>query len=777
MSLAKSVVFDVYVDGGLVNNAIVESIEYNANGINTCEFSIVLRNLNGFNPKSYLGKTVAIYAKGKRIVKNGQGFLGKSWSEFLQWLIGAEEQSYNKLMFLGIVESVNVDWGTNFFSQVPDVTVRYGCSGIEKVLREKGPERYKFYDIFKNQTVWADGVPFFADNFIQLMVNDCAFTLDGFGLKWTKLRAYVFVNNSLFQNPIMQGVTFIIRVSSAVLYLMNDMLFVADGPLTYMDYIENLCGNLFTYSFRYDSGNIVYIDIVSNVSGDNNDTTSFLNLFSTRLNLNYNDKYNKVVIRYPCYITLDGVFEIYATPKNEQGYEYYVYDDESCSNELDFASVWDTFYKDKGELYDPSVEICLRRPLPDRVDEQLKSSVGHNLGFCKEYVLFPIVDVLINGRPTKINLEEYEIIRLNSFLRYDPVSDMPIGWVSKRPFKDMEIQMEGNKVLIDCDIPHQIAPSNMFFKYSTIPVPVFPIENGMLMYVNAYAVSKYSKEYAYYSDNNGTRTMFLDADFVPIAPVILAQYFYQLLNSSDIGSGNLSGTLIDMLIDYVDLFGKRLNKIYATYVQNNVIGQSIIDCNVVVTGVRISREGTKYNFDVQFSRLMTNLADLLEILRPKYGIPQIENQSYRVVGNYNETFYGKIKEIKYNHYVVEPEWVDELPGDIYVARIDELKFGYWYNMPPSDNIIFEAVSKDGQFLVSERKMKVIKQGGEVVEKYNKVVPDEKLFHIIGFKVSSGNIKTIAVFDGNDTRYLIYLDENIYGRSWAVVPDDEENIYG
>lgn len=784
----NSINFKIYVieegERRLLETAVVENISFRANDVNTASFSMIVNSLDAEEIPE-VGTKVLIYAYGTRFAGNDftKNFLNKNLTNYQQYADQNQHAEYEMLIFAGEIQSINAELESNIFACHFIFRYIFNCVGAEYLLKNLGFNSYKFYDPITQQIMNVAGIPTFADNNKQVLLQQL-FTTDGHGDKWTRAKAIAYLEQNI-SSPYNDLIFNISYSSSTLLDLMNFDI-KNNQILSHYDFIEKLCGQLFNFYFTYsetqDDVIVVNITIVSKATTDNADLVSFLNLHGTKLSAMEIKPPERLVLRYPFYATIDGFYQIFRHPDNVAGDEYYTYELEKVNDDTDIESVFLSSYKKKGEHWTSPLSALSATPIPERVDDELKNSLGSKMGCHSKFFLHPLTTFNINGADVLINIEDFDVLKLNDFLRAVPIQQgyNILPWNSAKPFKDMTIKMDGNQIEIDCDIPHQVAPSDFIMFNSQIEKPVFPINDGDYVYVNANVKSKNNREYV--SVGEGIETRFVDVDFVPTDPMILANYLYSFI-SNPLSSLTFNGTMIEALIDYFFCFGKKIDKIYFYAVNEGIINQPIFEtpqCSLMSSGFSINRNGSYYTFSLEANKGEIDLNEVLSQLRFKFEIVEEKNNTLNIQGNFDTLFYGKIIDIKDNHYVVLPEWADNENDTIDVARIDEHKLGYWLNNPPSDKVEFALKYKNEQqteYEYSERYENITTDDG-TVQKINKIVPDEKLFNIIAFKVGVSNVYALNLYgEENTPKYFIYVDTNQYARSWAVVPDDEDNYYG
>ena len=767
-----------------LDNAIVENINLVTNDINTAEFSIIINSLDEPDIPTE-GDIILIYATGKRYKGNdfSDTFLNKNYNELDVFFRNNLPDNYEKLLFLGIINTITSEINSNSFSYQFNNKYKFNCIGIENILKHIGFNSYLFYNPFLEEQIEVAGIPIFDKNNIEIN-NQQYFTINDLGDYWTRAKAIEYIDNNIVSPYEWLDIDIIYSLTTYQDLSYFDI--TNNEILSHYDFISRICGQLFHFYFYYtELENNTFklnIKIISKASADINDNVSFVNLHSTQLNAITTKPSERIVIRYPFYGKMDGFYQIFRHPDNIANEEYYVYEINKVIDDSKFESVYREFYKEKDKHWEGLFNVLSNTPIPEWVDIELKKSIGAQNGCHSKFYIYPITIFNINGVPVNVNIEDFEVLSLNDFRLVEQIENDFIikDWNSKKPFKNFKIELDYSQVKIDCDIPHQFAPSNYIMNYSTIEQPIFPIDDGTYVYINADIVSKNNKEYI--TIGNGINTTFIDIDYVPTDPLQLANYIAGFINNP-VNSFNMSGQMLDFLIDYIFVMGQKINNIYVLLVFTEQPPIPInVELNLIPNNFNISRSGAYYQFSINCAKVEININELLSQFRNKIDLPIIKNNKIEINGNYDGTFYGKIKEIDYNHYKVLPEWHDEDIEEnyIYVARIDEHKLGYWKNVPPSDRIIFEAILEEDKYKTSER-TEIINQGtDEEIKKKNKIVPDEKLFNIIAFKMDSGNVKVIRDYDieGNVIlKYITYLDTNQYARSWAVVPDDEINYYG
>ncbi len=678
---------------------------------------------------------------------------------------------YELLVFAGTIESIEASLETNMFSSNFVFKYNFNCIGIEKILANLYKNSYLFFD--GNSIIDVAGIPFFDNNcYKQGAIR--AFTANGFGDVWTRADLLQYVNNTItlpFSDVVVS-----IEYSSDTL---RDLLSLPVSNVKIIDYkqlLDVVCGQLFNYYFYYteNENNIItlHIRIVSFASND--DAVSFINLHGTAINAVENKPIDQLILTYPLIVDIEGVFKIFRHTdnfSNEALYSLTNDDIEYCKAIHGEEAVINEAYWDKN-LLNLAYRLGFNALVPEKVDECLRNSAGYKLGVHRKFLLSPLFNITINGVNYIANLEEFEILELQSFLRMH--NGIPVLWRSKRPYSDMVITIDGNYVQIESDIPHQIAPPGYVYPHSMIEKPVFPINDGDEVYLKCIAKSTVSRKYVTIGNGVDKKIIDIEQPLTDEQASVLANYLFSFFGK-EIRSFNITGPALDWLIDYIFCFGKKINKLYFVAVSEPFPNPFTdeIPINLLVNSFSINRTGSIYTFSVNANLIDIDWTEIVNaFLLKKNEIPFQKQNSIKIEGNINGVFRGKIININFNHYEVLPEWAENENEIIDVARVDELKLGYWANNPPSEDISFLCVENENGEWEPSKRIEIIKKNGVEQDRLlNVVVPDEKLYPYIDFKMGSGRILTIKRLSDVPPLNFVFLkaqDINTYSRTFAEV---------
>jgi len=229
--------------------------------------------------------------------------------------------------------------------------------------------------------------------------------------------------------------------------------------------------------------------------------------------------------------------------------------------------------------------------------------------------------------------------------------------------------------------------------------------------------------------------------------------------------------MIEWLIDYYFCFSNKLDKLFldvAVENQSNPFSDEI-PINLLTKSFSINRTGSVYTFSLTADLANIDLSDVINAMLYSNTIPSQKSNTIKINGNINGTFIGKIINTHYNHYEVLPQWAENENDTIDVARVDELKLGYWWHNPPSEDISFEIIDKEGVGCEPSRRIEIIKSNGVEQERLeNVVVPSEELYPTIEFKIGREKLLVIKRIsqDPPEYRFLKFIDVNTYSRTFA-----------
>ena len=771
----SSIKFKIYVIKNnqriLLNTAVVEDISFHANEFNTATFSIIVNDLDAEELPD-VSDRILIYAYGNRAKGNDftDNFLNKNHDEYYYYMKNNPIDDYEILLFAGTIEGIEANLETNMFSRHFVFRYIFNCVGLEKILANLSNNSYLFYDTLQNKIIEVAGIPSFRNNcYKQETIR--AFTTDGLGSVWTKADLLQYTMNTII-SPF-NDVVFSIEYSSGTL---NDLLSLPVHNVRITDYrqlLDILCGQLFNYYFTYteDENEIItlHIRIISHASND--DTVSFINLHGTMTRGVQQRPIEQLILTYPLIAPIEGIFKIYRHPDNVNNEALYTLtneDIEYCKAIYGEEAVYDEGYLNRDALNIAYQYLGFNALVPERVDECLRNSSGHKLGVHRKFFLHPLFNLTINGVNYVANLEEYEILELNALLKTD--NSEPLLWVSNKPFSNIVITMEGNQVDIDCDIPHQIAPNGYEYPHSNIEMPVFPINDGDEVFLSCLGKSTISRKYVTVGSGLEKKLIDIEQALTDEQASVLANYLYSFY-SAPLRTFTLSGTMMDWLIDYYFCFSKKLDILHLigrNENQSNPFSDEI-PINLLTKSFSINRTGSVYTFSLTADLANIDLSDVINAMLYSNTIPSQKSNTIKINGNINGTFIGKIINTHYNHYEVLPQWAENENDTIDVARVDELKLGYWRNNPPSEDISFEVIAKEGGGCEPSRRIEIIKSNGVEQERLeNVVVPSEELYPTIEFKIGREKLLVIKRIsqDPPEYRFLKFIDVNTYSRTFA-----------
>ncbi|HOQ33648.1 MAG TPA: hypothetical protein PLA12_14240 [Candidatus Hydrogenedens sp.] len=726
------------------HGVIVEDINLNSNGINTASFSYY--PIYGELSLS-VGQIIKIWARGDWY--GNSVLINKKLSEIEQSgvLDNPPTVYYYEVIFIGRVKRIEVEKysGNNYKYRIEAV-------GIEEDLQEVSFNSYNFFDTENQQVVEVAGMPNFAG--LNRKVDENLFVKEGLGVQWSCYDALMYFKNT-FVSPYFSGAIYFDNIT--IQTLQNTPYTSKTQFYNHFEFLNIICGNLFTWTAKYIE-NLFYLNIRFNYNADTSVSLPILPNISA--SLESIELPQKIILTYPFlidYTTAPFQSYIFRHPDNYLNEVAY----DLTPEEMDLAKVGEPYVRDIYYVLPPTENPApLPIPHPVKYDWYLKNSIGSKLGVHSKFVIQPIFEY----DSTMFNLDDFEWVKLNNIFLIK--NGVPVYFNSNKPYKNFTISINGCDLSIDCDIPHQFAPSTYTYPFSMIEIPVFPIDNNDGIVINGLLKSKNVRRIKYRGIVNGRQYVYRCENLITdeVADSILDNLYF-LINGIQRNNLNYKFPLLEYYNEFLGLNNKRINVIW----QNIGGSDTSSNINSMIASTHIYREGAGYWCEIQ-TDFQPNIDSLIPILlfNRTFEIQDRQN-SISFEGNEGE-FYGKITDIKYNNYVVDCDFQEDLE----VARIDDFKLGYWSNTPPSDNYYFEKLLKEDsttEYEPSRRKSYIVSGGVEEMRE-NKIVPAEIEFPIIKFKWGIGNIPVMIVdFDPQGYpiyRFVKFIDLNEGGRSWAEI---------